>query len=55
MSEIDLFEGGQHSVMAMLVTDGNRFGGVRLKLRFDHEERRTDATADTAGERGGGH
>lgn len=55
MSEVDLLEGGRHSVVAVLMADGDRFGGVRLQLRFDHEERRADSGADTAGDCRGGH
>lgn len=39
--------------MAMLMADGNRFGGVRLQLCFDHEEGRSNSAAYTAGDRRG--
>ena len=50
---IDRSEGRRHSVMAMLMADGDRFGGVCLQLRFDHEEGRSDSAAYTTAERRG--
>ena len=41
--------------MTVLIANCDTLRSVRLQLRFDHEERRSDTTTYAAGERRGAH